>query len=177
MIEVVEVQNTPNPDARKFITNTRLTDRAKAFDTPASAQGDPLATTLFDCGPVSSVFILDRFVTITKFASTEWDNLTPRIRAAIEAHAVEVPATTNARPPAPSADLMAQIETAMDKHVRPALAGDGGGLEILGLNGFVLSLRYQGACGSCPSASTGTLYGIQNVLQQTVDPRLVVVSV
>jgi Fe-S cluster biogenesis protein NfuA len=70
--------------------------------------------------------------------------------------------------------LLQQINALLDDRVRPALAGDGGGLQVLGLEGKTLFIRYQGACGSCPSSSAGTLMAIQNLLQAEVDEALVV---
>ena len=58
-----------------------------------------------------------------------------------------------------------------------ALMGDGGYLEVLGLNDHTLSIRYQGACGSCPSSLTGTLMAIEGMLKQEVDPDLEVIAV
>jgi Fe-S cluster biogenesis protein NfuA len=70
-----------------------------------------------------------------------------------------------------------RINEILDEKVRPALAGDGGYLEILGLKDHTLSIRYQGACGSCPSSLTGTLMAIEGMLKQEVDPDLEVVAV
>jgi Fe-S cluster biogenesis protein NfuA len=179
MTNIVDVQTTPNPDAIKFITDTRLVERgAASFETPSAAQGNPLAEALFASGPVASVFILDRFVTVTKISGAEWGDLEMKLRVAIETHAQPVaPASGADSATVPDMDLLARVEAAVDEHVRPALAGDGGGLEILGLQDFVVTMHYQGACGSCPSAATGTLFYIQDLLQRTVDPRLQVVSV
>ena len=58
----------------------------------------------------------------------------------------------------------------------PALAGDGGGLQVLGLEGDELRIRYQGACGSCPSAITDTLRAIQEMLRIEIDPHIRVVT-
>lgn len=44
----------------------------------------------------------------------------------------------------------------------------------MGLDGKTLFIRYQGACGSCPSSTTGTLMAIQNLLQSEIDEELVV---
>jgi len=65
----------------------------------------------------------------------------------------------------------------LDERVRPGLAGDGGGLEILGLEDKRLLIRYQGACGSCPSSISGTMYAIEHMLKEEVDPEIEVVSV
>ena len=65
----------------------------------------------------------------------------------------------------------------MDRTVRPALQGDGGDLEVLELDGHILTIRYEGACGSCPSAATGTLSMIQGVLRSEFDPEIEVVPI
>ena len=70
--------------------------------------------------------------------------------------------------------VLAKINALLDDRVRPALAGDGGGLQVLGLDGKTLLIRYEGACGSCPSSAAGTLMAIQNLLQSEVDEDLVV---
>ena len=69
------------------------------------------------------------------------------------------------------------IEELMNEHILPFLQGDGGGLEIKGLVDNQLFIRYQGACGTCPSASMGTLMAIENLVQMEVDPELAVISV
>ena len=70
-----------------------------------------------------------------------------------------------------------RINEILDERIRPALAGDGGWLEVLALNDNTLSIRYQGACGSCPSSISGTLMAIEGMLRQEVDPELEVVAV
>jgi len=62
-----------------------------------------------------------------------------------------------------------KIEECLNDNVRTMLAGDGGGLETLGIkNGKTLLIRYSGACAGCGAASGGTLYYIENQLQQHV---------
>ena len=64
----------------------------------------------------------------------------------------------------------------LDKRIRPGLAGDGGGLEIISFEGKTLQISYHGACGSCPSSTTGTLRYIETMLQDEVDPEIRVIS-
>ena len=72
--------------------------------------------------------------------------------------------------------LLKKINEILDTRVRPALAGDGGGLEVMGLDGHTLKIRYQGACGSCPSSIRGTLVAIENLLRREVNSTIEVVS-
>ena len=67
------------------------------------------------------------------------------------------------------------INAVLDEQVRPYLQGDGGDLYVLGLEGSRLLVHYQGACGSCPSAISGTLAGIEGLLR-TVEPDIEVVA-
>lgn len=178
MVKVVSIVETPNPDALKFFVDQRLTaSGVKSFDSPAAGKGDTLAEALFGLGSINSVFYMDRFVTVTKPASQPWDGLAEKVRDAIESTAVPAP---EAAPPKdqPGSDdeVLQKINQVLDENVRPALAGDGGGLEVLGYSDGVLSVHYQGACGGCPSAASGTLFAIQNLLQRMVDPRIQVVE-
>jgi Fe-S cluster biogenesis protein NfuA len=66
------------------------------------------------------------------------------------------------------------INDILDQTVRRGMQADGGDLEIVELDreNKILKIRYQGACGSCPMATMGTLMAIQNVLKERFDPGI-----
>lgn len=68
------------------------------------------------------------------------------------------------------------LEEVLNSDIRPYIALDGGGVELLDLsdNNEVL-IAYQGNCTSCYSAVGATLSYIQQVIQGKVHPDLVVV--
>ena len=72
---------------------------------------------------------------------------------------------------------IAEIDALLDERIRPYLAGDGGWLDIVELVDNKLMIRYQGACGSCPSSLTGTLMAIENMIKDQIDPDIEVVAV
>ncbi|HSU26227.1 MAG TPA: NifU family protein, partial [Pyrinomonadaceae bacterium] len=72
---------------------------------------------------------------------------------------------------------IAQINAILDERIRPYLAGDGGWLEVVGLEENRLKIRYEGACGSCPSSLTGTLMAIENMIRDEIDPDIEVIAV
>jgi Fe-S cluster biogenesis protein NfuA len=178
MINVVDIEATPNPDALKFVVDRSLVDGGtRSYDTADAASNDPFAQSLFSLGGVKTVFYGDRFVTITKAPYLSWEDLTKPVVTVIQNSAgPAVPAVAPAAG-APAADaLLARINDVLDNNVRPALAGDGGGLQVMGFDAMTLRIHYQGACGSCPSATAGTLRAIENLLQKMIDPRLRVVN-
>ena len=68
------------------------------------------------------------------------------------------------------------IEAVLDQAIRPALANDGGGIDVLGIEGNVINVHYQGACGTCPSSTTGTLSYIETFLKDTLHHDLTVIA-
>lgn len=73
------------------------------------------------------------------------------------------------------------IEKVLDEEVKPMLAADGGSLEVVDIKeseGFTdLYINYIGACQGCPASRTGTLYAIQNYLNEKVDASIRVLPV
>jgi Fe-S cluster biogenesis protein NfuA len=73
--------------------------------------------------------------------------------------------------------MLRDIRMVLESGILPALAADGGGLELVGRHEKQVMIRYMGACNSCPASMTGTLAAIEGMLQKEVDPEIVVISV
>lgn len=195
-MKVQTIQPTPNPNAFKFLLDRQILAGTRDFASPDDARQDPLATAIFALPGVEGVFYCENFVTVSMTASADWRAVAEQVTGILESHYVEdQPAATanptNATEPTKATEttddselvlpkgedleLLQKINDLLDDRVRPALAGDGGGLEVLRLEGKTVLIRYQGACGSCPSSIQGTLMAIQNMLQQEVDEELAVV--
>ncbi len=67
-----------------------------------------------------------------------------------------------------------RIEAVLDTQVRPALASDGGGIDLVDLKGDELYVQYHGACGSCSSSVGGTLNFIQDSLNNHLGTQLAI---
>jgi NFU1 iron-sulfur cluster scaffold homolog, mitochondrial len=192
MPKIDNIEETPNPNAVKFILKEPVTaGTTRSFHSAAEAVGDPLGRALFDVGEVASVFYMDRMITVEKRDDADWDDLLPRLAVPIRA-AEAVTANGGAGNGASGAPAgvggalgalmsddprLIRINEILDERIRPALAGDGGWLEVLSLEENTLSIRYQGACGSCPSSLSGTLMAIEGMIKQEVDPEIEVVAV
>lgn len=187
MPKISDIQETPNPNAVKFILREPVTHGvARQFESADKAQSDSLAQALFEVGDVSSVFYMDNMVTVEKTNESDWDELLPKLAVPIRAAEAVGGAASSDSSQAIGGALGAvmsddprliRINEILDEKVRPALMMDGGYLEVLGLKENTLNIRYQGACGSCPSSLTGTLMAIEGMLRQEIDPELEVVAV
>jgi Fe-S cluster biogenesis protein NfuA len=188
MPKISDIEETPNPNAVKFILKEPVSNgTAHQFASAEAAQDDPLAKSLFEVGGIVSVFYMDKMITVEKEEFGDWDELLPTL--AVPIRAAESAAASGATSAAAavggaiaaavesSDPRIVQINEILDEKVRPALAGDGGWLEVMGLKDHTLTIRYQGACGSCPSSLSGTLMAIEGMLRQEVDPEMEVIAV
>lgn len=189
MPKIDNIEETPNPNAVKFILKEPVTSgTTRSFHGAEEAAGDPLAGPLFAVGDVASVFYMDKMVTVEKTDEADWDDLLPRLAVPIRA-AEAVTANGGPLAGAPAGvggalgallsddPRLARINEILDERIRPYLASDGGWLQVLSLDDHTLTIHYQGACGSCPSSLSGTLMAIENMIRQEVDPEIEVVAV
>jgi Fe-S cluster biogenesis protein NfuA len=186
MPKIAEIEDTPNPNAVKFILKEPLTwGITHSYANAEQAKADPLATALFDIEHVTNVFYLDRWLTVTQDGGTDWEELRRKcaepIRAAPAAEAqsaalVAAATTANADLSPEDQERLDAINDLLDEQIRPHLQNDGGDLKVIGLVGNYLSVHYQGACGTCPSSISGTLRGIENLVK-SIEPDIEVVAV
>ncbi len=59
------------------------------------------------------------------------------------------------------------VETVLDE-MRPYLMADGGNVELVEIDGPIVKLRLQGACGSCPSSTMTLKMGIERRLREVI---------
>ncbi len=179
MLLISDVDLTPNPHALKFILNEKLLKfETRQFHNKTEAENDPLAKGIFEIDGVVSVFYMDKFITIEKSKEANWGQIQrPFINFIKTFNKNLIPEEKELKPLDENSDeLLKQINKILDERVRPALAGDGGGLQVLGIDGYTVKIHYQGACGSCPTAISGTLMAIEGLLKRDINPALEVIS-
>ncbi len=59
------------------------------------------------------------------------------------------------------------VEQVLDE-MRPYLMADGGNVELVDIDGPIVKLRLQGACGSCPSSAMTLRMGIERRLREFI---------
>ncbi len=59
------------------------------------------------------------------------------------------------------------VEKVLDE-LRPYLMADGGNVELTDIDGPIVKLRLQGACGSCPSSAMTLKMGIERRLREYI---------
>ena len=68
------------------------------------------------------------------------------------------------------------VETVLDE-LRPFLMADGGNVEVVEIDGPIVKVRLQGACGSCPSSTMTLKMGIERKMRESIPEVSEVVQV
>ncbi len=181
-MKIVDIEYTPNPNAVKFILQEPLTSLGitRTVSTKEEAEAIPLAAALFEIEHVISVYFAGTWLTVTQNGEAEWRPLLKQI--AVPIRAAEPPEIAGNGSEADLEDMpglddprVAEINEVLDEQIRPYLEFDGGGVVVRGLVDNKVYIKYQGACGTCPSSSMGTMMAIEGAIQREVDEELEVV--
>lgn len=179
---MVRVQPTPNPNALKFVTNVPVKNEGKAtFTRPSEAFGVRLAEDLFAIEGVRQLHFFENVVTVTYADEVDLDTLRLEVTAVLQSRlpvhdpAFLMPEEKKIIDRSKLPTEIQTIEGILDNTVRMYLQGDGGDIEVVALKGKQLEVRYQGACGTCPSSTSATLDAIQGILREQFDPEIEII--
>jgi Fe-S cluster biogenesis protein NfuA len=177
----VYAETTPNPAVLKFACNKLLTKTPVEFKNIDETAASPLAKELFKFPFVKEVFIDENYVSITKFAVTEWDEITLELRTFIKGFIENggtvidesaIVKTENHQKQQESyfenLDVTSQqIINIIEEYVKPAVQSDGGNIVFDSFDPAEKRVKVilQGACSGCPSSTFTLKNGIENMLK------------
>ncbi len=180
---LIRVQATPNPSAWKFVLDRPVLNDGKAtYSTLEEATHNLLANSLFQVEGVRQVHFFQNVITVTHSFDYDSEKIQEQVCSVIQTRMpVHNPNQTVLEEKKMSREHLSpeqqKIEEILDRTIRPGLQGDGGDLEIVKYEEKEKKVYvvYQGACGTCPSSTTGTLMAIEGILKDEFDPAIEVI--
>ncbi len=178
----IYTEMTPNPETMKFVAN-KLLYPGKSADFPdvESATPSALATELFGFPFIKAVFVASNFVTLTKTAETDWNDVIPSIRQFLKDYLEEGKPVINEEEmaqrrtqqssnevSADDDDVVKRIKELLDNYVRPAVEMDGGAIQFKSYSNGTVSLAMQGSCSGCPSSMITLKAGIEGMMKRMI---------
>jgi Fe-S cluster biogenesis protein NfuA len=178
---LIRIQGTPNPAAWKFVLDRPvLVDGKATYSSIQEAEHNPMARSLFQIEGVRQVHYFQNVITVTHQFDYDSEKIQEQVCAVIQSRMpVHNPNQTVMDEKKMSREHlspeMQQIEDILDRTIRPGLQGDGGDIEVLKYEDNKVYVVYQGACGTCPSSTSGTLMAIEGILKEEFSPAIEVV--
>ena len=181
----IEVEQTPNPNAEKFIlAKNVILEGKRTFTEVAQGEQFPLVKALFGVAGVTQLHFFQNVISVTQNGSRPWAEVERDVIITIQenlaSHDPLLKEAHQAEPGRPFiSEEVSKIEAVLDRTIRPGLQGDGGDLEVIDYltDSKRLLVRYQGACGTCPSSTAGTLMAIQQILRDELGTEIEVLNV
>ena len=185
-------ETTPNPASLKFVINKGLTKSMVEFKNIDEAKASPLAQELFKFHFVKEVFITENYISITKYDSVSWDEITLELRTFIKEYlenggivldesliADDVKQEKQQIKNFDQLDVTSQqIVNILEEYVKPAVAADGGNIlfDSYDENQKRVKVVLQGSCNGCPSSTFTLKNGIENMLKDMLNDKDIVVE-
>jgi NFU1 iron-sulfur cluster scaffold homolog, mitochondrial len=178
-------EQTPNPEALKYVTNRLLYRGIADFkEKELAAEWSPLANSLMELPYVKSVYFNNNYVTIMKEFNYEWSDIMLKIKEFVKeyvekggevvkegftAYIESVEAASNAGQfSGEDGEIARKIKDLIDMYVKPAVEGDGGNIEFKAYEKGKVYVQMQGSCSGCPSSSVTLKSGIEGMLKRMV---------
>jgi NFU1 iron-sulfur cluster scaffold homolog, mitochondrial len=185
-------ETTPNPSVLKFVVNKMLSKMAVEFKNIDETAASPLAKELFKFPYVKEVFIDENYLSITKYESYEWAEISTETRmfiteyiqnggTVLDENLVDKKENKEAKKIEnfDSLDTTSQqIINILEEYVKPAVAADGGNIQFDSYNAHDKRVKVvlQGACNGCPSSTFTLKSGIENMLKDMLNDNEIVVE-
>lgn len=178
-------EETPNPEALKYVTNRMLYRGIADFkEKDLAAEWSPMANSLMELPYVKSVYFNNNYVTITKEFNYEWAEIMLRLKEFVKTfienggdivkegfseYNEKVLADQNATQfSGEEGDIARKIKELIDMYVKPAVEGDGGNIEFKAYEKGIVYVVMQGSCSGCPSSTVTLKSGIEGMLKRMV---------
>lgn len=177
---------TPNPNAVKFLPNMHFFESGTVEFQKESERLDesPLAKKLIAIDGIDNVMIGFNFISVTKSQTAEWEELLEKIRDCILSHLENDETVINLeyvdeirqKKNENASEIEVKIRQILDDEIRPAIAMDGGDIELKSFNDGIVTVHLQGACSTCPSSTMTLKMGIENRLKSEIPEVIEVVQ-
>jgi Fe-S cluster biogenesis protein NfuA len=178
-------EQTPNPEALKYVTNRLIYQGIADFkEADLAKEWSPMAASLMELPFVKSVYFNNNYVTVTKELNYDWTDIMLKLKEFIKeyiergdevvkegfaAHMEALNAEQNADLfSGENGEIAKKIKELIDTYVKPAVEMDGGNIEFKAYDQGVVHVTMQGSCSGCPSSTVTLKAGIEGMLKRMV---------
>ena len=175
----VYAESTPNPNVMKFVINKKIVKGVYEFKNISETTNAPIAKSLFSFPFVKEVFLDFNFISVTQNSNSDWQENIMDVREFIRSYIQDNNTLIHEDLMEENSnlvevdfekidDISKEIIDIIEKHVKPAVAADGGNIVFQSYDQETKNVNVilQGACSGCPSSTVTLKSGIENMLKE-----------
>ncbi|RCL66316.1 MAG: NifU family protein [Cryomorphaceae bacterium] len=175
----VYAESTPNPNVMKFVVNKKIVKGVYEFKNVDETTNAPIAKSLFGFSFIKEVFLDFNFISVTQNSDSNWEENVMDVREFIRSYIQDGNTLINEDLFEQTQDnieldlnnmddVSKEIIDIIEKHVKPAVASDGGNIVFQSYDQETKNVNVilQGACSGCPSSTVTLKSGIENMLKE-----------
>lgn len=178
-------EQTPNPEALKYVTNRLLYSGIADFkEKDLAAEWSPMANSLMELPYVKSVYFNNNYVTVTKEINYDWTEIMLKLKEFIKDYVEnggeivkegfatfwdqQMAQSNAAQFSGEDGEIARKVKELIDTYVKPAVEMDGGNIEFKAFEKGRVFVTMQGSCSGCPSSTVTLKAGIEGMLKRMV---------
>ena len=165
----VQIENTPNPNALKFMPGKTVSKNGQMEITKKEDTNNGLVRSLLSINGVTGIFLGSDFLSVNKEENKNWEDIKHIVISLINEHYSNgkefvIDKDYNEKNNSDLADIEQKIIKILDTKIRPAVAKDGGDIKFREFKDGIVKVELQGSCSGCPSSTMTLKQGVQNLL-------------
>jgi len=167
---MITLTDTPNPESKKFIIDFDIVKSGyKEIKSIEDFKEIRFAEKLFEQVSPELIYIDSNFVTIKKKSSQDWNEIKENILKILsEEINVDFKPLSFEKSIEFKDEISQRIEEVLNEKIRPAVAMDGGDIQLKSYKDGVVEVMLKGSCAGCPSSTVTLKQGVERMIKHYV---------
>ena len=165
----VQTQNTPNPNALKFLPGKKVSNIEPFEIIDKNMSDNELVRNILSINGVKGIFLAEDFLSVNKNENTKWEEIKHIIISLINEYylsgkEIVIDSNKKSNKEKELLDVEKKIINLLETKIRPAVARDGGDIKFENYKDGIVEVKLEGSCSGCPSSKMTLKQGVQNLL-------------
>lgn len=167
---MITIVDTPNPESKKFVFDFDIVDfGSKEIKSLNEAKGIQFAERIWKTGFSELIYIDKNFITVKKLQNINWDNIKQDILNILsEEINLNFKKLSFKKENNFQDEISQRIEEVLKEKIRPAVAMDGGDIQLKSYKNGIAEVMLKGSCAGCPSSVVTLKQGVERMIKHYV---------
>lgn len=167
---MINIVDTPNPESKKFVFDFDIVDfGSKEIKSLNEAKGIQFAERIWKTGFSELIYIDKNFITVKKLQNINWDNIKQDILNILsEEINLNFKKLSFKKENNFQDEISQRIEEVLKEKIRPAVAMDGGDIQLKSYKNGIAEVMLKGSCAGCPSSVVTLKQGVERMIKHYV---------